>query len=64
MRILDFPAALVGLLAFIAMVPVVVYFTTSAPGYQALPTEGKLLAGFSVPIVALLFLGSWLQTHR
>lgn len=61
MRPFDLPLAIVALLAFVAMLPAVMYFLSDAPGFQALSTDAQLLAGFSVPIIALLLLASWAQ---
>lgn len=58
---MDFPRALVALLGFVAMAPAVGYFLTSSPALDAMATEDKLLAGFALPIMALLFLASWLS---
>lgn len=61
MRVMDFPRALVALLGFVAMAPAVSYYLTSSPALDVMATEDKLIAGFALPIMALLFLASWLS---
>ena len=64
MRVFDFPGGIVAFLAFVAMIPAAMYYVTDAPGLASLSVEGRLLAGFAVPIFALLMLGSWAQSNR
>lgn len=61
MKPVEFPFALLGLLVFIAFVPAIYYWTTSAPAFQSLSMEAKFIAGMTGPIFVLLYIGSWLE---
>jgi len=60
MRAIELPIALLALLALVAFAPAVSYWTTGAPA-QGLPAETQVLAAFAMPVVALLFLASYLE---
>jgi hypothetical protein len=61
MNVFEIGYALVGFLAFVAIVPAAMYFLRDYPAISGLPIEVQFLAGLTLPAMALLFIGSWLQ---
>jgi len=53
--------ALLGFMAFVAVVPAWMWFTTQHSGIASMSTEARFLVQAALPFSVLLFLGGWFQ---
>lgn len=55
------PFALLGFLGIVAVVPVWMWFLTSHPAASALTVQDQFLATMVLPVLAALFIASWIE---